>query len=281
MSRASIRAVVGVAAVGVVPATAAWLVPGDSRLAAHAAIGVAAIAKLSLLAAAAWWSLCVRDRLDLENPARRAWGRLALGFLGLLAGHLTFVPEQVVHGTTPFPSAADLFFIPAQALLVVAFLGFLRAYRSSGLFDDAMDTRVFVRYALVAAAVGAAVLWTVARGEAGPLERVLDAAYPLLDLAMLVPLAMLVRLAHRMRGSGVWRVWVTILSGFACFAAGDVLFAWAGALGGLQGLGSLVTVPYLLAYALAAAGAKVQLDLLAPADAAEAASRCAEAAPRA
>jgi hypothetical protein len=64
-------------------------------------------------------------------------------------------------------------------------------------------------------------------------------------------------------------------------AAGDVLFAWAGALGGLQGLGSLVTVPYLLAYALAAAGAKVQLDLLAPADAAEAASRCAEAAPRA
>jgi hypothetical protein len=91
---------------------------------------------------------------------------------------------------------------------------------------------------------------------------------------------MLVRLAHRMRGSGVWRGWATLLTGFACFALGDVLFAWVGALG-IGGLGSLVTVPYVLAYGLAAAGAKVQLDLLGPQAETGEAIPCPETPPRA
>jgi hypothetical protein len=263
MTFTSLRAVAAVAAASVAAAFAAWLAPGGPGGAAHAAVAVAAVAKLALLGAAAWWSLGVRDRLGEGNPARRAWGQLALGFLGLLAGHLTFTPEQLARGTTPFPSAADLFFVPAQAVLVVAFLGFLRAYRASGLFEDALDARVLGRHLAVAAALAAAVLWPVARGAGGALERALDATYPVLDLAMLVPLAMLVRLARRMRGGGVFQVWATLLGGFVCFAAGDVLFALNGALGG-GGLGPLQTVPYVLAYALAAAGARVQLELLAP-----------------
>lgn len=269
MRRRSIGVVLSVVGLSAAACMVSWLAPEGSRLAAalspEAVLAVTAPVKLAFLAAAAWWALGVRDRLEPGHPARRSWSLLSLGYLGLFAGHLTLAPDQILHGSTPFPSAADLFFIPAQACLVVAFAGFLRAYRGSGLFVDPgrrPATALLVLGVVVVAAVAA---WPIVRAPGTPLERALGVAYPALDLALLVPLALLVRLANRMRGSEIWQVWATLLTGFLCFAAGDVLFAWVSALG-LGGVGALIGLPYLLAYGLAAAGTGLQLRLIAEED---------------
>jgi hypothetical protein len=266
MRSRSIGVVVGVVGLSAAVCLTSWLAPAGSWLAAalspEAVLAITAPVKLAFLAAAAWWALGVRDRLEDGNPARRSWGLLSLGFLGLLAGHLTLAPEQVLHGTTPFPSAADLFFIPAQASLVVAFAGFLRAYRASGLFVDPGRRRATALLVLAVLAVAAVAAWPIVRAPGTALERALGVAYPALDLALLVPLALLVRLTNRMLGSEIWKVWATLLTGFLCFAAGDVLFAWVSALG-LGGVGALMGLPYLLAYGLAAAGTRLQLRLVA------------------
>jgi len=82
-----------------------------------------------------------------------------------------------------------------------------------------------------------------------------------LDLAILVPLALLVRLARQL-GGDVGRVWELLLAGFVVLSAADV------ALGYLQAFGTepsilLSQFPFLVAYGLAAAGSRLQLALLA------------------
>lgn len=90
----------------------------------------------------------------------------------------------------------------------------------------------------------------------------MSVAYPVLDFILLLPLALLLRIALRLRGGEVEYVWLTLFSGFLLLCLGDILFAHFQALG-QQHLDSLVDAVYILSYGLVAAGVSRQHRLLA------------------
>jgi hypothetical protein len=104
-------------------------------------------------------------------------------------------------------------------------------------------------------------LWPTATAPTHLYETALNLAYPVLDLALVVPLVLLVRVTMALRGGAVARVWTSILLGFAFMCAGDILFAYFSALGRV-GLDPYVHATYILSYGLVAAGARRQHALL-------------------
>src|SRR5262249_44033385 len=165
-------------------------------------------------------------------------------------------------------SLADVFFLLAYPLLMVAFVSFVRAYRASG-FPVASGQSRFVLAAVATSAVfGAAVLLPVL-GSAAPLrERLISGGYVVFDFVLLIPIFALMRTTSRFRGRGTWEVWAGVLFGFVFTSAGDLFFAYfqarPGGLFGLRGdqLDAISDLMFLLSYLGIARGALHQLELL-------------------
>jgi hypothetical protein len=226
-------------------------------------LAVSSLIKLALLLAAAIWAFRGRDRLEPGNPARRAWGFLSLGCLSTFAGQLSFAPYQIFAGTTPFPSAADIFFMLGYPFFITAIATFLRAYRDAGLPMGSSRERTTLLAVSTAAAVLIAIplLRPIVASEDPWLERLLSVAYPVLDLALLVPLLLLLRVALRLRGGKIWPVWAFLLGGFLFVCIGDILFAYFSILG-QEALDPLLDATYILSYGLIALGTRRQLRLV-------------------
>jgi hypothetical protein len=237
--------------------------PYTGLLTQHRLLALAALVKLALLLAGALLAFACRDRLEPENPARPAWALLSAGLFATLVGQLSLAPYQLVLGTTPFPSVGDLYYVLSYPLFFAAFLSFLRAYHQAGLPVGSVAERVGVAAgtAVATGTVALVVLRPLAAAGGTTLERTLNLAYPVLDLLLLLPLALLLRIALRLRGSHVGDVWVLLLAGFVFLCCGDVFFAYFTALGH-AGADPYVHLTYMLAYGLVASGADRQLRLL-------------------
>lgn len=233
--------------------------PGRGRLELPT-LALITLVKVALLGAAAYWSLVSRNRLQAGPRVARAWGLLCAGFAGLALGHVELGLEQMAYASAPYPAPSDVLFLAAQACLAVALVGFVRAYRASGLFSNRGRTRALLVAVLSAALVGGLLLVTIARLPAPWLERATSGAYALLDLAVLVSLALLVRQARHLGGQ-VGRAWSLLLGGFVVFSAADVVFGYLHALSAEPSL-LFSQFPFLFAYGLASAGARLQLSLV-------------------
>jgi hypothetical protein len=225
----------------------------------HRLLALASVFKLVYLLAGAVWAFECRDRLEPGNPARPAWFLLSLGVLATFAGQVCLAPYQLVFGETPFPGPGDIFYVLAYPFLIAGLLIFLNAYREAGLPLGPPAERA----ALVGlvALLAVAILRPVAATPGPWLERSLSVAYPALDLVLLVPLVLLLRIALRLRGSQVGGVWLLLLGGIVCLCVGDVCFAYFMALGHTQ-LDPFVHATFILGYGLIAGGARRQLRLL-------------------
>jgi hypothetical protein len=229
----------------------------------HRMLAIAAVLKLVYLLAASAFAFACRDRLEAANPARPAWLLLSQGLLSMFAGQLCLAPFQMVHGETPFPSVADLYFVLAYPFLIASFLVFLNAYREAGLpIGSAAERAAIVVGVGVIAAIAVLPILRPVAATGGPLlERILTVAYPALDLVLLIPLALLLRIALRLRGSHAGDIWALLLGGFTVLCVADITFAYFESLGEVQ-LDPLVHAAFLLAYGLIAGGAHRQLQLM-------------------
>lgn len=256
---AAVRAVLlATGAVALVSAAASALPEGCGS--ARALLVLATGVKIGLLGLAAHWSLASCRRLEAGHPTAGAWGLLGAGFAGLALGHLVLGLEQLASSAPRYPALSDAAFGTAQVLLAAALARFVGAYRSSGLFAEEGARRAWWAIGAAAVVIGGLLLATIVRLPAPWLVRGTDALYAVLDLAMLVPLAFLVRQARQL-GGRVGRVWVTLLAGFAAFAIADVSLGYLHALQAEPSL-LLAQLPFVLAYGLAAAGSRLQLALV-------------------
>jgi hypothetical protein len=232
-------------------------------LSPHRLVAIAAVLKLVYLLAGTAWAFACRDLLEEDNPARPAWFLLSLGLLSTFVGQLCLAPLQVVRGETPFPSMADIFFVLEYPFLIAALLVLLNAYREAGLPLGSLAERASILGAvgLIAAVVAVPILRPVAETGGPPLDRILTVAYPVLDLILLLPLALLLRIALKLRGSHAGEVWVLILGGIVFLCAGDICFAYFQSLGQAH-LDPFVHSTFILAYGLIAGGAHRQHLLL-------------------
>lgn len=221
------------------------------------------VAKLLCLVTGAALSGLVARALERGNPARRAWGLLALGLGGFSLGQVGLMTYQLVlRREPPLPSLADAAFLAGYAAMIAALGGFVRAYLASGLPVGRGRSHALVAAAaaLVLTAIGVVLLLPVVRADVAPAERALNVAYPVLDFLALLPCVVLVRMAWTLRGGHIARVWTSLLSGFCFMAAGDVLFSYFSSIGAKH-LEPLVDLTLLLGYFFVAWGAGRQREL--------------------
>jgi len=222
------------------------------------------IAKLGFLVIAAAAAIGSAKHFERDNPMRSTWRLFAAGFVAFAAGQAVLCTYQaVLRLPSPFPSLADVFFMCSYPLFLAALLQTIRAYGASGYPIGTAFERALTAAAVAAAAgaIGYPTLKPVVAIPAPPLEAFLNVAYPVLDLAVLIPVVILLRIAIRFRGGQVWKVWAGLLTGFVLMCVGDILFAYFTALE-RQDLDPLIHVMYVLAYAALARGALGQHQLL-------------------
>lgn len=208
----------------------------------------------------------VRSALRLEegNPARRPWALLGGGFLSFFLGQAILgFHVMVLRQPSPFPSWGDVFFVAAYPLLIGALVEFIRAYRAVGLAVGTVAEHAGLAVAAVAVlgVVDFMLLGPILASPAPVLERYLNAAYPTLDFALLVPIMVLIRITSRFQGGRVAFVWTMLLTGCICLCAGDIAFAYFSTMG-KQGLDPLADVLFVLAYLFIARGTMAQHELL-------------------
>ena len=240
----------------------------EEALGTIVAMGSFSVVEALVLLLAGLAALNSGRRLDRGTPAGRAWMLLGAGLLVLAVGETVEAVYALRFAEIdPFPSLADLFFAGSYPLLAVAFVLFLRAY---GLLaePDPRD-RTFAGVAGVALlALGSLVAYPVLQADTGFAERAISLAYVVLDLALLAPLLLLLRLTWRFRGGTIWKIWAGILAGFLFTSLADVLFAYfENRAGGFPGLSVpqmhfASEVLFLLSYLAIARGTLEQDRLL-------------------
>jgi hypothetical protein len=251
VAAAALVAVGGAAATRGMDAVSGW------PLAVHTA------AKWILLGATVWLSIRNATTMDTGQPIGHAWLLFGLGVGAFLLGEMGEAVYQFVLGIlNPFPSLLDVFYVAGYPLLIAGLVGFLRAYAAVGYPMGTLRGSALVVAVLVV--VGLALVWPVLSGIAGPpspvLEKVLAAAYPLLDIALLVAVALLLRGARQFGGGRAWEVWALVLAGLGVMIAGDLRYAYFAA-GGEEHVDALSEMLFVVAYLLLALGALKQKEL--------------------
>ncbi|MGC3996902.1 MAG: hypothetical protein QM767_04955 [Anaeromyxobacter sp.] len=234
--------------------------PDESSRLAVAVLLLCTLVKVGLLGLAATWIWSGRRRLGSGHPAAPAWTLLALGWSFLAAGHATLGFEQIVIDPNWFPSLSDLLFLPGQALLAAALFRFGAVYRASDLFPDEGAARARAVVWAVALGVGGVLIVTDLRLDAPGIERAADVAYAVMDLAILIPLALLARQARTL-GGRVGRAWALLLVGAALFGAADVTLGYLIAFDAYPS-NLVAQFAFLLSYGCIAAGSRLQLALV-------------------
>lgn len=224
---------------------------------------VAAVPKTLFFVIGLWFAWRSAALFDRGNPARPAWVLLAGGLSGFTLGQTILDYYQLRYGRAPFPSVADAFFLVGYPLFLAALVRFALAYREVGYPLGSVWQHAATVLLLLAASitVGYQVLGPVVRTPAPRLELALNVAYPVLDLLLFLPTAILLRIALGFRGGEVWRMWAALLGGIVLMGAGDILFAYQSSLGQSH-LNALVHATYIVSYALLARGTAYQYELL-------------------
>lgn len=227
----------------------------------HTMLAIGGFTKLLALVVAALFAIRSAELLGSGNAARLPWMLLSGGLAALALGQATLVYFQVLRHVSPFPSVADFWFVIAYPLLIGGVITFIVAYSRSG-FPTAGTGATFVILSIAALAAAWPLLRPIIRSSDAILPKALNIAYPALDLVLLVPVIVLLRITSRFRGGAVWQIWLALLAGFVFTAIGDILFAYFSTLG-ITKLDPAVNAMYLVAYGGLAAGAMVQRRLLA------------------
>jgi diguanylate cyclase len=229
-----------------------------------ALLRMGAVLKLALLALATLHAWHTARSLEPGNAARGPWRLLAVALTAFAIAQAVLSAYQVVTGVSPFPSLADVFFLAAYPLMIASFFGFIRAYREAGypVGSSGQHALIAALVSVLGAAVAVPLLRPVVSAPAAPLESFLNVAYPILDFVLLVPMAILLRIAWPFRGGAIFRAWTALLGGVISLCAGDLLFAWFSTLGA-TGLDPLLHASYLIGYLCLAFGTALHRDLVA------------------
>ena len=220
------------------------------------------ITKLGALIVATIFAFRSAHLLGKDNAARRPWLILAAGLASMSVGQTLLVSYQYWTGATPFPSQADFWFVLSYPLIIVALVSFAMTYARSGFGTSGLKVFAAIMFVIVAVIAWPILHPVATTSQASPMAKALNLAYPSLDLLLMIPVAVLVRITSRFRGGMVWPIWLALLVGFVFTAAGDILFAYLSALGHSE-LNPVAHAMFIIAYGNLAWGALFQERLLA------------------
>lgn len=222
------------------------------------------LSRIFLLLAALLYA--TRSALVFEkgNPVRPAWVFLAAGLFFYFVAQAILGVYQIGFGTAaPFPSLADPLFLLAMILWFIALAMFIRVYHQAGFLDfgRSESIRIVLGFGIPLVILAFIVLWPIARMPVPAMNKALNLAYPVSDLLLLIPVGLLTRVAVRLWGGKVLKVWTLLLAGFVFLAFADILFAYFDVLD-LASVDPLVDVLYAASYVFLCWGTICQYDLV-------------------
>jgi hypothetical protein len=245
----------------IIPATA----PIAEKLIPAARLDVVgSFAKLACLVAGAVFGLRGAFRLEPGNRARASWMMLGAWLAFFSIGQLVLMSYPLVLGVPPpLPSPGDVFFLAGYALLILASLRFIAAYRASGFPVGTTGEHLGIAAgaAAVCALAGYPVLAPIVRAGVPLGERIINMAYPVLDFAALVPAVVMLRITLAFRGGKVWTIWAALITGCVLMAVGDILFAHFSS-AKITAFAPGVDLMFLLGYFASACGVMLQWEML-------------------
>lgn len=229
-----------------------WVLFGASRLPQRTAIGDLAFLPIGLIAALV--ALRLGSHPGLRPRERAAWRLVGLGMSCYVAGDVLWAYYEVVLGSDPFPSPADVGYLLFYPLVMVGLLTFPYAPRTK---------QAQVKFWLDAATVllgGFMIVWYFLLGPialsevAGTATLFLTTAYPIGDLVLIFGAAAIL-LRQPDRGS---RYALGILAaGIAAFLVADIAFGYRD-LQGVYEAGDWPDAFWMLAWGLFASGGLYQ-----------------------
>lgn len=213
---------------------------------------------------ATWMAIAGWTLLAPHEPGRREWTLLSIGIgfwtmAELLWAFLSYMLEE-----TPYPSAADAFWVPGYVIILIAAYLRYRAIRIE--WNPRIGWPLVAGFVLLFVVVfGLVILPVLLMQTDSPLTLLLNLFYPIADLLVLY-LALLLTVSF----SGGWfsTPWRALAAGLAMLSGSDILFMYADAIGlyapdgKLTGLTAVVDVGNLLAYVLIAYGMLLNQRLL-------------------
>jgi len=243
-------------------ASKSWLY--ERVLTARTVRAIGSIAKAAPLYVGAVYAARCVSQYDAGTTVRRAWIAMS-AWLGCFAIGQTILAAHFFGSgrEPPIPSIADPIYFIGYLCLIAGLVMIIGAYRASGFSVGRLREVVAIGLvsAAIFAAVGAPMLLPVARSHTPIAERIVNVGYPLLDLVVLVPTLVLLRIAARFQGGSVFRVWTAILLGIVFFTGGDILFADVSPEAQAR-LGPLVDLFFALGFLFSGYGARLQHSLL-------------------
>ena len=193
----------------------------------------------------------IRRRPDIQAPGAWLWLTVGLGLF--LAGEISWAFQEVVLGIkSPFPSVADIFWLAGYPPLMI---GLVIAWRQ---LDIALRGGEILAIGVGAgAAVTAGAFWLLipiaTAPKLPPLEKILDFAYPLADILLIIPAVALALIFGR---SLLGRPWRLICVGLVFMGLADFSFAyltWNNMYASQSG--NLIDLLWVVGYLTIAAGA--------------------------
>jgi hypothetical protein len=206
---------------------------------------------------------CV-SHYDPGSTVRRAWIAMTAWLGGFAIGQTILASYPYVSGhDPPVPSIADPFYLIGYLCLIAGLVMFVKAYRASGFAVGTLREVIAIGLAstVVFVAIGAPMLLPVLRSNTPLAERIVNIGYPMLDLVVLVPTLVLLRISSRFLGGRVFGVWAAILVGIIFFTGGDILWADVSPAAQVR-FGPLVDLLFALGFLFNGYGAKLQHALL-------------------
>ncbi len=195
---------------------------------------------------------------EVRDVSKRIWGLFALGILLWVAAEVIWAYYEIILGVeTPYPSLADILWIPGYLLL---FWGLILRYR---MFNVKLDRRRIIALVLITALFLFATVYfvlmpNIVEFDAARLnESLLNLFYPLGDLVLFI-LSMLILFSFEKGRYAV--TWMFVAIGFIVMSVSDLLFSyvsWYGYYypdGRINFSSIMVDVTYALSYLLLALG---------------------------
>jgi len=199
------------------------------------------------------------------NPVRPAWLLMALGTGCFFLGQSVLAWYQIIRypAPTPYPSLGDPLFLAGSGCFILALGNFIRAYGRAGLpiGSRLSVATVIAVLGLILSGLAVGVLLPIWSGAEWTTGTLLDTAYVFLDFVLLIPGLLLVRTVFMLRGGLLWRVWVSLVVGFVCLAAGDIFAAYF-SLTGNELLDPILDLLFAYGYIFIALGTRQQALLL-------------------
>ena len=186
------------------------------------ALAVGAAAKTGMITAAA-----ITASLAARRMVQRDWYLLATGFW-LFAGAQAYLGlSQFASGEgLAFPTPADFLFLAGYGFFMFALAGFLGQLSRAGLLIG-FERRLpyVVAGVLGLGAIAGLLIFPYLKNLLLDLTTGLLLFYPLLDLALMVPVILLCGATWPFRGGAAWITWSSLFAGFTTFLIGDLYFA--------------------------------------------------------